>query len=122
MKTQSEWLNDHHAIKRGEEQIKVAKITALLARIGRSGWAVYEPPAEKNDRSDYDLARINLRHELAAIPRRFAVLNITCDRCLLPLVDTDVGSARASNPPCFQAQCAGCGQSTWLPLAARSAE
>lgn len=119
MKTLSEWSTDRKRIAR-EEQEAVATVVRKFVADLPADLPLYAPGVE-SDRTNYEFYRDELRRNLREQPLGYRLLGIACDRCKIPLVDTDKGSLRMSNPPCFRAACAGCGWVGYLTADARQA-
>jgi hypothetical protein len=119
MKTLGEWGADRKRIADKEQEAAAAAVRKLVAELPPD-IPLYVPGVE-HDRTNYEYYRDELRQNLRERPLGYRLLQIACDRCKIPLVDTDKGSLRMSNPPCFQAMCAGCGWVGYLTPDARKA-
>lgn len=80
------------------------------------------PCSTDGHRNSSEASRTRIRTLLRSQPRGMRLLSIECDHCGTRLVDLDVGSSRASSPPCFQAGCAACGWLVFLDCEARRME
>jgi hypothetical protein len=116
----SEW-KERQAVRRvtasSEHDAKIFEFLASLPDVPAHSTGDLQDPAH-----NFEASRTRIRTLLRSRPRGMRLLSIECDHCGTRLVDLDVGSSRASSPPCFQAGCAACGWLVFLDCEARRAE